>query len=562
MISVDYPEILDHIVEHNIPGRTESASFLIWYLENYYRLSRQEAIDTVCDQNGDKGVDGIYLNEATNTIDIFQTKISQTPRRTIGDTVLKEFLGTLSQFESKETVENLIDTAGQAQVAGLIQRLDLLNKLESYTVRGIFISNIDLDRNGEAFLMTTPIIEFVGKSVLESTYISTSKEIPEGRTAEFDISGINLSKHYVDTRTLAVIAPIKAIELVEMEGIADQSVFAYNVRGPLGRTNVNKDIVKSIKDASTHKQFPLFHNGITIVTNLIEETDEKVKINTFYVVNGCQSLTALFDNRGYLTEVLRILTKFVQVGVDSPMSVTITHYSNNQNGVKPRDFKSNSNVQVRLQNEFRNEYGTEYFFEVKRGEDNSGLPAISNEQTGVQFMAFDLREPWGTHRRYQVFDEKYNEIYARPEVTAHRILLLHLIEERIKEKLNNINNQLIGKYALTRAIMMFIIRQILENDEVGQDLLLSPENYIKRAEYRQGFIECIDLIIDDVVVDLNGEVDQNGEDFDYKSKFRDKEWVSELSTNIVSSYLKLVNRGRINSFKSEWQDKVMAMSNS
>ncbi|SEG50994.1 AIPR family protein [Algoriphagus boritolerans] len=128
-----------------------------------------------------------------------------------------------------------------------------------------------------------------------------------------------------------------------MPGISEQSVFAYNVRGPLGGTNVNRDIVKSIKDKSLHKKFPLFHNGITIVTNQITETPEdnpeKLTIETFFVVNGCQSLTALFKNQKDLTDDLRILTKFVQVSVDSDLSKTITHYSNNQNGVKARDFK-------------------------------------------------------------------------------------------------------------------------------------------------------------------------------------------------------------------------------
>lgn len=79
MINLGYPEILENFRDHLDPKRTESASFLIWYLENYYRLETLEAIDCVCDQSGDKGVDGMYVNEACGTIDIFQTKISQKP---------------------------------------------------------------------------------------------------------------------------------------------------------------------------------------------------------------------------------------------------------------------------------------------------------------------------------------------------------------------------------------------------------------------------------------------------------------------------------------------------
>lgn len=556
MINVDYPVILDLIKDHLDPKRTESASFLIWYLENYYRLEAQEAIDAVCDQKGDKGVDGIYVNEANGTIDIFQTKISQRTGRTVGDTSLKEFFGTLSQFDSKSSIQNLIDTGGNAQVVGLINRLQLLNIYDQYKVRGIFISNVEMDNNGESYLAASPNIEFIGKGILESTFISTSRTVPQNQTAEFDISGLNISKHFVDSNTLAFIAPIKANELVKMPGISDQSVFAYNVRGPLGGTNVNRDIVKSIKDKTLHKKFPLFHNGITVVTNSITETPDKLSINTFFVVNGCQSLTALFKNKKELTDDLRILTKFVQVSVDSDLSKVITHYSNNQNGVKPRDFKSNNNIQVRLQNEFKQQYGSEYFYEVKRGEGNNSLTTISNETSGIHLMSFDLKEPWGTHRKYQVFDDKYTDIFGRPEVTAHRILMLHLIDEIVISKLSSISNQLVAKYALTRFAIMYMLRQILENDNAGKELLARPEKFVKTSQDRKDFIEATTTLINDIIIDFNGEVQNLGDDFDYKSKLRDEVWIKKLSQEIVSSYLKQISRNRIDSFESEWTKKL------
>jgi hypothetical protein len=557
MVKLDYPEILENFKEHLDPKRSESASFLIWYLENYYRLDTLEAIDSVCDQTGDKGVDGIYVNEANGTIDIFQNKISQKATKTIGDTILKEFTGTLSQFDSKESVQNLIDTSGSTQVVSLIKRLQLVPLLDQFKIRGIFISNVDIDSNGEAYLASTENIEFIGKYILETTYISHSRAIPKDLIATFDISGLDVSKHYVDTTTLAFIAPIKASELVKMPGIADQSVFAYNVRGPLGGTNVNRDIVKSIKDKSLHKKFPLFHNGITIVTNKITETSDNIKIDTFFVVNGCQSLTALFKNQKELTDDLRVLTKFVQVSVDSDLSKTITHYSNNQNGVKARDFKSNNNIQVRLQNEFKSNYGGEYFFEIKRGEVNVLSDVISNEMAGILIMSFDLKEPWGTHRKYQVFDDKYINIFGRPEVTAHRILMLYLIDKIIISKLPSLNNQLVAKYALTRYAIMYILRQIFESDLKGKELLQKPEYFIKDSINRQYFIDATTIIINDIIIDFNGEVENLGVDFDYKSKLRDETWIKKLSLEIVGSYLKQVSRSRIESFEKEWNNRVL-----
>lgn len=307
-MTVNYPDILTEIEFYNIEGRTESASFLMWYLEKYYRLDPQLAIDSVCDNSGDKGVDGIYINEGMSTIDIFQTKIAQSEKKSIGDTILKEFLGTLDQFSTKEKLENLIKTAGKAQVASLIQRLDLIEKLDAYRIRGVFISNVDLSSDGEAILNEIDDIEFLGKSELEDQYISDKKEINIQAEAEFDISENETTTYFADAETITYIAPIKAKELVQLQGISDQSIFDYNVRGALGNT----------------------------------------KIKRFYVVNGCQSLTSLFRNENHLTDDLKILTKVIKVPINSPLSSQITEYSNSQNGVKPRDFKSYNQIQIRL----------------------------------------------------------------------------------------------------------------------------------------------------------------------------------------------------------------------
>ena len=111
----------------------------------------------------------------------------------------------------------------------------------------------------------------------------------------------------MDSEIKVAIAPVKASELVALEGIADQSVFAYNVRGPLGKTQVNKDIVSSVEHAELHKLFPLFHDGITVIAKELDIVPDTLAVADYYVVNGCQSLTALFENRNKLTDSLRIL---------------------------------------------------------------------------------------------------------------------------------------------------------------------------------------------------------------------------------------------------------------
>ncbi len=100
MLDLNYTNLVSLIKSHKVQGRTESTAFLHWFLVNIYRLERIEADDVICDGRGDKGIDGIYINENGGYIDVFQSKIVQRENKTLGDTQLKEFIGSLSQLET------------------------------------------------------------------------------------------------------------------------------------------------------------------------------------------------------------------------------------------------------------------------------------------------------------------------------------------------------------------------------------------------------------------------------------------------------------------------------
>jgi hypothetical protein len=553
VLNFDYPAILDLFRRYIDPKRSESASFLVWYLENYYRLDDVTAIDSVCDQKGDKGVDGIFVNDNDQTITIFQATITQKAGSATGDNPLKKFAGTLAQFKNADAIKALIKSAGNGEVAALATRLDLVNKIGTHELRGEFLTNINIDNNGKDFLATEGSITFIGRDELNATYISDERDIPARPPGVFDLSGFNITEYAVDSNVKAIIAPVKASELVALSGIADQSIFVFNVRGPLGRTGVNKDIVKSISMPTRHKHFPLFHNGITIIAKSLTSSGDALLVQDYFVVNGCQSLTALFKNSGKLTDNLRVLTKFIQVDPSSPIAQTITEFSNNQNGVKDRDFMSNHAIQIRLQNQFKQEYSGQFVFEIKRGENLGTGTVISNEDAGLFLWAFDLKEPWATHRKYQVFEDKHADIFGRKEVTPTRILMCWAIMEAINQALPSVTNQLFARYVLTRYFFLYIVRQILEKDQLATTILTKPGKFVETADLRVSFQGCIGSIVKDVIIDVNAEVDDLGDTFDYRDKLRDSEWVKEMSKKLVADHLKQVARNRIQSFSTEWK---------
>lgn len=562
MINLSHSKLLSLIEPYKASERWESASFLMWYFANYLRLDELDAIDAVCDASGDKGIDGIYLNDEMGIIEVYQSKLFEKRNPIVGDRALREFDGTLLQLKDETAIEHLLSTSGNAQVANLVRRLELKKHIAEYDVVGYFVCNGNLDKNGRDFLKGVDgRINFIGRNDLEETYISSERDMPNLSPAVFDVSEYDTSKYTVDAKYHAIIAPIKASELVEIDGIADQQIFASNVRGPLGKTRVNRDIVKSISDKSRHNQFPLFHNGITIIAESVVKSGDSITIEKYRVVNGCQSLNALYTHRDKITDNLKILTKFIQTSADPKLSEIITQISNNQNGVRPRDFKSNDQVQIRLQNEFKSFYSERFFFEIKRGEESADIQVITNELAGQCLMSFDLKEPWSTHRKYQIFEEKYTKIFSGPSVTAHRIIFCYVILTRIEEQKQSIENELVAKYVLTKFLILYIVRLILENEKIAKNVISDPEKYVSNKRLTDVFSSTIDEILREIILEFNFELEEQGldENFDYRGRLRDEHWCSSMARKIAASYKKNIARKRVETFDQLYAKKLEEM---
>jgi hypothetical protein len=90
-LNLSYPAILHYFQKHIQKGRSESRAFLAWFLENYYRLDELDAEDAIYDGPDDKGVDGIYVDDNLEQIDVFQCRLLQNPSKTVGDASFGHF---------------------------------------------------------------------------------------------------------------------------------------------------------------------------------------------------------------------------------------------------------------------------------------------------------------------------------------------------------------------------------------------------------------------------------------------------------------------------------------
>ena len=348
----------------------------------------------------------------------------------------------------------------------------------------------------------------------------------------------------------------------EGQGIENRELFAWNLRGSLGRTKVNRDIGKSIDNQSEHKNFLLFHNGLTVLCEELNHENDKSVIEKYSVVNGCQSLTSLFDHSAKLTDELRVMTRLIELPPEHELADKVTNRSNNQNPINARDLQSNSVVQRRLQTEVNRDYTGTFFYRIKRGEPEQGSEVIENDEAGRLLLAFDHRQPWVCHQSYKILDELHAEIFARPEVNSHRVVAMVDLSAAIISASVAIENRLIANYRLTRYFLMYLLRQALETDHEGRRFCMDPSLFLSAQNGREKLCRSIEPVLTDLVIDFNAELREREEarnPFDYKREFKSANSVRELSRVIIPQYQKAVQRNRATAFGAEWASQGEAI---
>ncbi|WP_237214040.1 AIPR family protein [Falsiroseomonas oryziterrae] len=549
---LDYAHLTVTLKPYVAKGLPESAAFLNWFLEHIYRLDDVDARDAICDSSNDKGIDGVYVDEYAEEIILFQTKIRQNSAATLGDTALKEFLGSITQFETAEKVDAILQSAANAELKKIIvgKNLSALVR-KGYAVKGNFICNHDPDHNAREFLQNEKRIDLFDRRRICDEYIDLS--LPDGVKQSFSFScGDAPLIHQVSDLAILYMFPAAATELVALPGISDGNLFAQNVRLSLGNTEVNKAIAKTLQDKSQHRKFPLFHNGVTLLCDKASLSDGKVSVENFVVVNGAQSLTALHQSKSQITSDLRILLRIIQVSGNQELARQITLISNNQNAIKPRDLRSNHQLQIRLKSEFDTLKYDNYVLEIKRGEQNPGKRVLSNEEAGRLLLAFDLAEPWSCHQLYKLFDDLYTRIFGRPEATARRIILMDQIMGIIQHEMNNIENKPFASYTLTRFFILDVVAQILRRDKVASEFLADPSPLLADTTAMDRFKGAISNILSGIIQDLNYEVRSAGEMFDYKSMLKSQKESRDLASKLIATFSRDVARKKAETFSQLW----------
>jgi hypothetical protein len=540
-----YQRIRDQVKPHHVGNRTQSAALLAWFLESVWRLDDADVDVAICDGGGDKGIDAIVVEDELGEITVLQSKYRKSASAGQGDKDLKNLVGAGQYFESEDTVVELLRSKPNKELRDLIERTELKRKVSdgAHVNRLVFVTNGVLDAAGRDYVKAIaagsgPPLEVWDQKKLGPIARRTMR--PELRRDKVKLIGAT-PPIFTDLGNSAKMAVslVPAGQLVALQGIEDRSLFDPNVRLGLGKTRINKELDQTVKDPPQHVLFPAYHNGLTVLTHELKVRGKMVRLDGIAVVNGCQSLLSLFENRDALTPDLRVLVRAVEVDAHSTLPEDITYRTNNQNSVNIRDQRSRDKVQRELQVEVDDTFGEHFGYEIRRGEKVKADIVLTNERAAQLIMAAYLDESWNAVKKVVLFDDAYRRIFSR-RIDAHKLYLLSMIDLAVQGTRGELRDELSASFASVRFALVGLLADVLRLNKRGVELLDQPEIWLpntkdaveaKLAELAEEVAGSFNFFVEEE----ERQADEGSKAFDPKVVFKSQKGVRKAQREVKSA---------------------------
>jgi hypothetical protein len=289
---------------------------------------------------------------------------------------------------------------------------------------------------------------------------------------------------------------IRLSDLNKMHAALGPKFFDHNIRYGLGESEaVNRAISKALKaiiidKADDPSTFAFNHNGITLYAERMEEAGEGWRITAPRLLNGAQTVTTLasfkaanegnreFSNKHY--EAIRVLCKVI-TRADQKFVTRVTINNNRQNPVEPWNLHANDDIQLELQDKFKDELGI-YYERQENAFDQLGDEDL--QEYGIQetkaiqmlkltqtFLLTDGNISRASSMRAVFEDDRaYEGVFRRTRLRAdaRHILLCYKVQFRLRKLISEIMERGENKYAFVsraRNLLWALLAQGLLNHE-------------------------------------------------------------------------------------------------
>lgn len=440
------------------------------------------------EKNNDLGIDAVNINEEDHIIQLFNFKFRSSFKRNKGQNLsdMVDASKFLLPIDNENT--NNISPITKVKLDNIIKRL---NSEEIWRLELYMVSN-----ENEPLKTNDPVVEqfmesygMEVKTITLNDIISYISELPEDLTAKFvldrdsvmtyEMNQLSTSKSYLIKIPLAELIRITCSN----EEIRNNSLNNYNklqnqelelsllfdnVRGYLGNTKYNSNIIKTIEQCPN--RFFMYNNGLTITAKNIKadyingKKKFECEINGFQIVNGGQTLRSIYEfcNKEFDEEKLataEILIKIFQTEKNKELTNDIAEYTNSQNSISPMDLKSVNNFQIQLGSFLKSH---QILYVRKSGDvgesDINYNNRISMEKVAQILYTYMGKPDRATNQKKALFEKYYDEIFDEDSLDFELVLNLinqyfSIEDEYKKSDINGFHQKYLYVLFITNKIM-------------------------------------------------------------------------------------------------------------
>ena len=342
---------------------------------------------TAIDGSDDFEVDGYFIPESDDdsVVHLFQSKRRE-PGTTMGPREMAAFLNAPNRLLNPNEVAASRNEETKALHDELVNRLTLVDR--PCSINMIWATSGTLSpaarRHAEENRSQHLIVEIKGNPTQVTVTLEcldladlykqhNDQQDSDDSLARCDFTFQLAQGEYHETNaeyhTLYMTVPVK--QVIEVFARHSYKIFQRNPRGPLGN-KVNASIKRTLLSEIDRRRFHLLNNGITAICDSYRLSDDKLFVQNFQIINGCQTTVTLWDARAVVQDDANVLVTIKLTECPLHFSETIAKTTNSQTALRAEDFISNDDVQSRLQREF-GAMTPPWFYEIKRGEWNKML---------------------------------------------------------------------------------------------------------------------------------------------------------------------------------------------
>jgi AIPR protein len=208
----------------------------------------------------------------------------------------------------------------------------------------------------------------------------------------------------------AYVGLLPATEFLKLvrddDGELVRSIFYENVRDFQDYNAVNSEMRDTLASAESRARFALMNNGITVIAKQMQATGNKIFVEDYQIVNGCQTTHVLFDSRDVLDETVMVPLRVIATE-DEAVIASIVKATNRQTVVKEEQLIALSDFQKKLERFFQSfPEGQKLFYERRSrqfnnvaGVEKTRIVTLSNLIRS--YAAMFREEPHRTTRTYR-----------------------------------------------------------------------------------------------------------------------------------------------------------------